>query len=333
MENVLLRFPHLGEAIFQKIDNKSLASCQSVSGLWYRFIQYQKRPKWIRIKHLLVKNLETLSKEFHEVPIFYGSKFNGSFVKLFFSAMHNKTICSGGTFLHVAAMYGCLGICELTIRKIHKVEDRNPSNEWGETPLHYAADHCHLEVCKLIIQSVDEKNPKNNEGDTPLHFAARRGKASICELIMKNIWDKNPGAFGYTPSNEQGETPLHYAAANGRLEVCQLIIQCVDEKNPKNNEGFTPLHFAARQGKASICELIMKNIWDKNPKAFDGSTPLQEAVKANRSHQDHLNVCKVLVENGADENLTDQKGRTPIAYAYYQNNENSPLFQYLLSLL
>ena len=330
---MLLRFPHLGEEIFQKIDNKSLASCQLVSGSWYRFIQYQKRPKWVRIKHLLVKNIETLSKDFHGVPIFYGSKFNGSFVKLFFSAMHNKTICTGGTFLHVAAMYGCLGICELTIRKIHKVEDRNPSNEWGETPLHYAADHCHLEVCKLIIQSVDEKNPKNNEGDTPLHFAARRGKASICELIMKNIWDKNPGAFGYTPSNEQGETPLHYAAANGRLEVCQLIIQCVDEKNPKNNEGFTPLHFAARQGKASICELIMKNILDKNPKAFDGSTPLHEAAKAIPCHQDHLNVCKVLVENGADENLTDQKGRTPIAYAYYQNNENSPLFQYLSSLL
>ena len=101
----------------------------------------------------------------------------------------------------------------------------------------------------------------------------------------------------------------------------------------KNNEGFTPLHFAAKRGKASICELIMKNIWDKNPKAFDGSTPLHEAVKANRSHLDYLNVCKVLVENGADKNLTDEKGRTPIAYAYYQNNENSPLFQYLSSLL
>ena len=130
-----------------------------------------------------------------------------------------------------------------------------------------------------------------------------------------------------------GETPIHYAAEYGHLEVCQLIIQTVDEKNPKNNEGRTPLHYAARWGKASICELIMKNIWNKNPKAFDGSTPLHEAAKAKQSHQDHLNVCKVLVENGADKNLTDQKGRTPIAYAYYQNNENSPLFQYLSSLL
>ena len=62
MENVLLRFPHLGEAIFQKVDNKSLATCQIVSTSWYRFIQYQKQPKWIRVKHRLVKNLETLFK-------------------------------------------------------------------------------------------------------------------------------------------------------------------------------------------------------------------------------------------------------------------------------
>ena len=152
MENVLLRFPHLGEEIFQKIDNKSLASCQLVSGSWYRFIQYQKRPKWVRIKHLLVKNLETLSKE---LPIYYGSQINGSFVEMFFSAIHNKTIFPGGsTFLHLTAMKGYLGLCELTIRKIHKVEDRNPSNRWGETPLHYAAEYGHLEVCQLIIQSV-----------------------------------------------------------------------------------------------------------------------------------------------------------------------------------
>ena len=169
MENVLLRFPHLGEAIFQKIDNKSLASCQLVSGSWYRFIQYQKRPKWVRIKHLLVKNIETLSKEFR------GFQINGSFVEMFFSAMHNKYYLPRYllTFLHLTAMNGYLGICELTIRKIHKVEDRNPSNRWGDTPLHYAAEFGHLEVCQLIIQSVDEKNPKNNEGSTPLHFAAR----------------------------------------------------------------------------------------------------------------------------------------------------------------
>ena len=270
MENVLLRFPHLGEAIFQKVDNKSLASCQIVSASWYRFIQYQKCPKWIRIKHRLVKNLETLSKEFNglqnhsnlqrskQIRAYDGSAINGSFVRLIFSVLRNKTIHHNGyTLLHLAALNGYFGICELIIQKMSKIEDKNPPNEWGNTPLHYAAEYGHLEVCQLIIQIVDEKNPPN---------------------IME----------------------------------------------------FTPLHYAARRGKPIICELIMRNISNKNPKGCDGSTPLHEAAKATQSLQDHLDVCKVLVENGADNNLMDSKGRTPIAY--YQNNKNSPIFQYLSSL-
>ena len=143
----------------------------------------------------------------------------------------------------------------------------------------------------------------------------------IIQKVSK-IEDKNP-------SNEWGNDPLHYAAEYGHLEICQLIIQNVDEKNPPNMMEFTPLHYAARRGKAIICELIMKNIRNKNPKAFDGSTPLHEAARATQSPQDHLNVCKVLVENGADKNLIDSKGRTPISY--YQNNKNFPILQYLSS--
>ena len=294
MENVLLRFPHLGEAIFQKVDNMSLASCQTVNGSWHRFIQYQKRPKWIRIKHRQVKNLETLSKELNGVPVYDGSQINGLFVRMFFSSIRNTCMFPGGyTLLHLAAINGYLGICELIIKKLDKSGKQNPSNEWGDTPLHCAARYGHLDVYQLINQNVNEKNPANGVGNTP----------------------------------------LHYAAENGYLKICQMIIQTSSPKNPQNNLGFTPLHFAARCGKASICELIMNNVGDKNPKTLDGSTPLHEAAKAKQSHQDHLNVCKVLVENGADKNSMDQKGRTPIAYAYYQNNENSPLFQYLSSLL
>ena len=97
MENVLLRFPHLGEAIFQKVDNKSLASCQIVSASWYRFIQYQKCPKWIRVKHRQVKNLETLSKEFNSgLKTYDGSAIHGSFVRLFFSVLRNNRMYQNG---------------------------------------------------------------------------------------------------------------------------------------------------------------------------------------------------------------------------------------------
>ena len=235
MENVLLRFPHLGEAIFQKVDNKSLASCQTVSASWYRFIQYQKRPKWIRVKHRLVKNLETLSKEFSGLQTYDGSAINGSFVRTIFSVLRNKSMCRNGyTLFHLAALNGYFGMCELISQKMHKIEDKNPSNEWFETPLHHAAQFGHLEICQLIIQNVNEKNPKNSEGYTPLHLAAKNGKKTICELILKNIVDKNPKTL-------DGSTPLHEAAKENHLAVCKVLVENGADKNLMDHKGRTPI--------------------------------------------------------------------------------------------
>ena len=38
MEELLLRFPHLGEEFFKILRNKDLIKCKMVSRSWYRFI-------------------------------------------------------------------------------------------------------------------------------------------------------------------------------------------------------------------------------------------------------------------------------------------------------
>ena len=60
-------------------------------------------------------------------------------------------------------------------------------NANGGTPLHYAAEYGKLVEFKLIIDNVEDKNPMNKFGLTPLHFAARMG-----QLIINNVEDKNP---------------------------------------------------------------------------------------------------------------------------------------------
>ena len=72
--------------------------------------------------------------------------------------------------------------------------------------------------CKLIIDNVEDKNPGNRIGETPLHLAARKGHLSICKLILDNVQDKNPNM------EVIGWTPLHNAALCGHFEVCQLIL-------------------------------------------------------------------------------------------------------------
>ena len=51
------------------------------------------------------------------------------------------------------------------------VEDKNPKNIAGNTPLHYAAHWGHQGICKMILDVVEDKKPKNKFGQTPLYCA------------------------------------------------------------------------------------------------------------------------------------------------------------------
>ena len=48
MEEVFLRFPHLGKKIFEQIGNEDLNKCTAVDKYWNKFISSQKMP-WIRM--------------------------------------------------------------------------------------------------------------------------------------------------------------------------------------------------------------------------------------------------------------------------------------------
>ena len=61
-------------------------------------------------------------------------------------------------------------------------------------------------IFKLILNEVNNKNPKGHFADTPLHFAAERGHLEICKLIGENATAKNP-------TNNSGKTPLDLANA------------------------------------------------------------------------------------------------------------------------
>ena len=51
------------------------------------------------------------------------------------------------------------------------VEDKNPKDPFGKTPLHWAAGNGHKIICKMIMDEVEDKNPKDLFGEfTITHF-------------------------------------------------------------------------------------------------------------------------------------------------------------------
>ena len=107
-----------------------------------------------------------------------------------------------------------------------------------------AADGGSTEVVQFLLENTRKVNSQDYKdlykGWTPLHYAADKGHFDICQLLIKH------GA-NVSQQTISGATPLHKAAQKGHLNVCKLIGDYMDNKNPANNTGLTPLHGAAKK--------------------------------------------------------------------------------------
>ena len=54
---------------------------------------------------------------------------------------------------------------------MEKLENKNPGDNDGYTPLHDTALGGHLEVCRAIMEKLENKNPRDNFGETPKDMA------------------------------------------------------------------------------------------------------------------------------------------------------------------
>ena len=66
---------------------------------------------------------------------------------------------------------------------IERIEDKNPADRLGWTPLHVGALYGRLDVCKFIIENVSNKLPVDKFGSTPKDLADRKGFVEISQLF------------------------------------------------------------------------------------------------------------------------------------------------------
>ena len=120
MEDMLWKFPHIGENIFKKLSKKNLVKCLKVKPSWEQFIT---------------------NENFYKQRVQY-------------EMMQKEKTAFGETPLHHAAFAGNLSECNMII---DHVEDKNPEDNFGCTPLHHASrnQHYHIaEYIKSVIQQI-----------------------------------------------------------------------------------------------------------------------------------------------------------------------------------
>jgi uncharacterized protein len=171
--------------------------------------------------------------------------------------------------------------------------------------LRFAIFKGNLEIAAALIDA----GAGVNGPEFPLHVAARFGQAAIVALLIRRGSDVNA-------LNPEGETPLFAAVVSGSgqdVEVMRILLAAGADPSIRDQKwGMNPLHMAAAHGQLAEAKLLLAaglNV-DLKEAGNDHYTALQDAIDRN-----HPSMVELLVKHGADFNLVNGHGLTPLAMA------------------
>jgi uncharacterized protein len=213
-------------------------------------------------------------------------------------------------------------LLDALIAKKAKVE---VANEFGSTPLAEAAKLADARMVKTLLDAGAKPDTPNQDGETALMLAIRTGALPVVEMLVK------AGANVNARETFHNQTALMWAAAapkNGG-EIVKLLLSKDADVRPRalysdwgsqiTSEpraqyrpvgGLTALLYAARDGCYECVEALGGAGADVNVPTPEGVTPLMLALD-----NDHNEVAKLLLDRGANPDLWDWWGRTPLYIA------------------
>jgi ankyrin repeat protein len=201
------------------------------------------------------------------------------------------------------------------------------------------------DVVKLLLNKGADPNSMNKDGMTPLHEAAKDSqaigiiKALIAAGADPNIRVAHPnpskdgviinqGSYGGAQASSgvsyQGATPLLMAAEQTNLEAVKVLIESGADPFLATDQNVTALMMAAGGGTGlantpavepplavEIVKYLHELGGDLNTVGQFGWTPLHVA-----SYHGYNNAIDYLLKNGANPNVFDGFGQTPLSISY-----------------
>lgn len=245
----------------------------------------------------------------------------------------------------------------------HGADVNLPSTKYGTTPLISAST---VDSTMILLYYGADVNQQSKSGGTALMNACMSGKSEdIIPILLRAGADVNLESnsgetallyalqYGAPPNvikqlisagadvhheNDRGETPIYIATQKGspseRNETIGMLLTAGADAdiNRKTKNGYTPIVESIIRGEPKIVKKLLDAGADPNIVDQHGITPLMYVSKAAGILPPHINrsLVKLLVDNGAHVDLQDMNGRTALMYAVV--NRKSDIVEYLLSI-
>ncbi|KJH49142.1 ankyrin repeat protein [Dictyocaulus viviparus] len=189
----------------------------------------------------------------------------------------------------------------------------------GLTPLHYACFINNLGAAKLLLAKGANVDAVDDIGCSALHLCAEHGYYRMIQLLLQYTESvqqyETPvmNENGKYPSRENIDEPLRLAIKNGHYECARLLLENGACPNAIYFDGPEITHVSPLD--INFLELLLK--FGANPNVFDrkGLTPI---MKACRLKENGIEAIRILHKYGGDVNANAdlrQDLRTPMHYA------------------
>ena len=178
----------------------------------------------------------------------------------------------------------------------------------AQTGLLEAAGRGDLAAVTRLVAAGADLEQRDGQRQTPLLLAVAGNHVAVARALL---------AAGASPNAQAAnqDTPWLLAGASGRTEIVAAMLPLRPDVSLRNRYGGNALIPACERAHVETVKLLLTSGIDVNHVNNLGWTCLLEIVILGDGGPRHQQVAKLVLDAGADPNLADKDGVTPLRHA------------------